>query len=74
MSRKKPNLVIVPGGKAGVWIRRFYPNFADPCEIVALVVIGDNIYSNAAMFAAIEASTRGNSVDVEAMAARVTRG
>ena len=37
-------------------------------------VIDDNIYSNAAMFAAIEASAKGKSVDVEAMAARVTRG
>ncbi len=117
--------MIGAGGMAGAWIRRFYPNFADRNEIVALVdnddtvrmvsrdltealtteevplaapafeghnyiidthlewigggpapetVIDDDIYSNAAMFAAIEASAKGKSVDVEAMVARLTRG
>ena len=48
MSRKKRNLMIGAGGMAGAWIRRFYPNFADRCEIVALVDIdGKSLHEQA---------------------------
>ena len=36
-------------------------------------IIDDNMYSNAAMFAAIEASAKSKTVDVDAMVARATR-
>jgi predicted dehydrogenase len=37
--KKKRCLMIGAGGMARGWIRTFYPNFADRCEIVALVDI-----------------------------------
>lgn len=37
--KKKRCLMIGAGGMARGWIRNFYPNFADRCEIVALVDI-----------------------------------
>ncbi len=41
--KKKRCLMIGAGGMASAWIRKFYPNFADRMEIVALVDIDEKV-------------------------------
>ena len=60
---KKRNLMVGAGGMAGAWIKRFYPNFSDRCETVALVDINEKALEEQGDYLGLTSDARFTDID-----------